>query len=251
MPTIPKPRFVNRGAAGLLRKASVPSVLTAPPKPGPVAKYRIAPGLDALVVPIDTLVQDPMNARNHPEANILALKASLTEFGQTKPVVVRRQTMVIVAGNGTHRCAKELGWTDIAASVVDMTDAEAAAYGVADNRTAELATWNLDILTTLEKVISADGRTMTGYTIDELQALRAREAGWVPPAVNGGDSETFHTIKLVLTDEQKNIVEVVTGMLQERTRNKKLTESEAVTLALEEWLPKPSYEITDAGENDT
>jgi hypothetical protein len=106
----------------------------------------IAEPLRALSVPIDSLNLDPANARMHGEKNMAAIKASLAQFGQRKPIVVQRKGMVVRAGNGTVQAAKALGWTEIAAVVIDDDNATAAQFAIADNRTAELAEWDDDIL---------------------------------------------------------------------------------------------------------
>lgn len=113
------------------------------------------PGLLPLLVPISQLEEDPDNVRLHPEDNLEALESSLRTFGQTKPVVVRLERyaspsqsmpdsgrMVVVAGNGTLRTAKVLGWTHLAAVEFAGPKRFADAYAIADNRIPELAAWD-------------------------------------------------------------------------------------------------------------
>ena len=104
----------------------------------------IVQGLRPLAVRCDTLVPDPKNARDHDERNLDTIRASLVRFGQRQPIVVQRQGMRVRAGNGRLKVARQLGWDFIAAVVVDESDAEAAAYAIVDNRSAELASWNLE-----------------------------------------------------------------------------------------------------------
>ena len=98
-------------------------------------------------IAIAELTPDPQNARQHDQTNLKAIEGSLREFGQRKPIVIS-QTNVIVAGNGTFEAAKRLGWTDIQAVRVpaDWDANRIKAFALADNRTAELAEWNADIL---------------------------------------------------------------------------------------------------------
>ena len=53
-----------------------------------------------------------------------------------------------MAGNGTVEAAKRLGWTEIQAVRVpaEWDENQIKAFALADNRTAELAEWNTDIL---------------------------------------------------------------------------------------------------------
>ena len=96
---------------------------------------------------ISQLIPDPNNARKHDQVNIKAIEHSLENFGQRKPIVVS-QTNLIVAGNGTVEAAKSIGWTQIEAVRIpsDWTDEQIKAFAIADNKTAELATWDKAIL---------------------------------------------------------------------------------------------------------
>lgn len=93
------------------------------------------------------LTQDPNNARKHDENNLKAIEGSLVAFGQRKPIVIDKDG-VIVAGNGTVRAAERLGWETIQAVRVpaDWTDDQIKAFALADNRTAELATWDQQVM---------------------------------------------------------------------------------------------------------
>ena len=97
--------------------------------------------LKQLAIPMADLTLNPTNPRTHGEESIEAIKASLKRFGQRKPIVVQREGMVVRAGNGTLTAAQELGWEMIAALVIDEVDSEARAFGLVDNRTAELSEW--------------------------------------------------------------------------------------------------------------
>jgi ParB-like chromosome segregation protein Spo0J len=106
----------------------------------------IVEALRHLELNIGTIKTDSQNARVHSRRNIDAIKASLRQFGQRKPVVVRRSTMTVEAGNGTLVAARELGWDTIAAVVLDDDQVTATAYALADNRTGELADWDDEAL---------------------------------------------------------------------------------------------------------
>jgi|SRR5271155_497071 len=124
-------------------------------------------------VPIDSIYPDPANVRLHPEKNIQIIKASLQRFGQQKPVVVD-QKGIIRAGNGTYAAAKALGWTHIDVVYTQLTGPDAAAYAIADNRSAELAEWDVGALmqqfATLEPVL----QQAAGFTPDEIKKLAAK-----------------------------------------------------------------------------
>lgn len=112
---------------------------------------------------------DPANARKHDERNIGAIVASLKRFGQQKPIVVD-SSHVVRAGNGTLEAARLLGWTEIDCVVTDLKGSEATAYAIADNRTAELASWDDDVLAaTLNGLLADDADLLAAAGFDEAE----------------------------------------------------------------------------------
>lgn len=131
---------------------------------------HIAEALRPLAVPVGSLLSDPANARTHGPQNLDAIAGSLAVYGQQKPVVVRQETMTVVAGNGTLEAARRLGWTHIAANVVPMDAATAAGFAIADNRSSELAGWDPGAL---DKLL----RTVNTGNDERLDAMMAELAG--------------------------------------------------------------------------
>lgn len=124
------------------------------------------------------LALDPANARKHNEQNLEAIKASLARFGQQKPIVVD-SSGVVRAGNGTLAAAKALGWAEIDCVVTDLQGAEAMAYAIADNRTAELAEWDEAVLTATLQALEAEDASLlldAGFDEKELAKLVAQTA---------------------------------------------------------------------------
>lgn len=128
----------------------------AKPTKTPPDLSHIAEPLRPLAVPVAQLALDPANARLHPERNLSSIEASLRTYGQRKPIVVRRQGMVVEAGNGTLDAARRLGWTHLAAVVVDDDPITATGYAISDNRTAELAEWDDEVLARLLRDLRAE-----------------------------------------------------------------------------------------------
>jgi ParB family chromosome partitioning protein len=125
---------------------------------------------------IADLTPDPQNARQHDDKNLKAIMGSLKEFGQRKPIVIT-EAGVIVAGNGTVEAAKRLGWTQIEAVEIpnDWTPDKIKAFALADNRTAELATWKTEVLSAqlielqeLDVEIEAFGFDQQQSTMDDF-----------------------------------------------------------------------------------
>ena len=122
------------------------------------------------LVAIDSLSPDPANARKHPEKNLDAIIASLRAFGQQKPIVVDARGIVI-AGNGTLEAARRIGWKEIAIVRSDLKPIEATAFGIADNRTSELAAWDYEVLQSL--VDGLEGEDVLGAIGFDETALKS------------------------------------------------------------------------------
>lgn len=90
------------------------------------------------------------NARNNEKA-IPAVAESIREFGLKGQIVLEsRENPVIVAGHTRWAACKLLGWDEIPDERIDycddLTDEQIRAYRLADNKLAELATWNKTLL---------------------------------------------------------------------------------------------------------
>jgi site-specific DNA-methyltransferase (adenine-specific) len=127
------------------------------------------------LVKIDALDLDPRNARKHDAKNLKAIADSLEQFGQRKPIVVWGKT--VVAGNGTMAAARTLGWTEIQIVRVpdDWSADQVKAYALADNRSAELAVWDEQVLASqlLELQEAEFDIELLGFELptDELQEV--------------------------------------------------------------------------------
>jgi hypothetical protein len=80
---------------------------------------------------------------------------------------------IVRAGNGTLEAARRLGWDTVAVVETELNGVEATAYAIADNRTAELAEWDDDVLAaTLNSLAIEDGLLdAAGFDEDELEKL--------------------------------------------------------------------------------
>lgn len=118
-------------------------------------------------VKIESLMLDPNNAMTHPEENLKAIKESLSQFGQRKNIVVRNG--VIIAGNGTVMAARELGWDEVwIDDASHLTEQEAKAYALADNRTAQLGVWDNDKLGEQLQELYEDGYAIADIGFDDV-----------------------------------------------------------------------------------
>lgn len=181
---------------------------------------HIVADLHPLATPMSKLRPDPKNARLHGEVNLAAVKRSLVRFKQRKPVIVRRSTCTITAGNATFTAALELGWKHIAAVWVDDDDASATGYAIADNRTAELAEWDAATLARLTAELresEAELLADIGFTAAELAAILP-PADWTPPDKEGdiGDHQRQPSRSVRFDKDQWNVVQQLGDNLGER-----------------------------------
>lgn len=130
-------------------------------------------------VEISTLVPDPENVRIHSVKNMMAITASLQEFGQQIPLVVGAGNIVL-KGNGSLACMKQMGWKQCYIHRTNLAGASAIHFAVADNRSAELAEWNLEQLSiNIQKDEDyATHLLKHGWTNAEIEPLRLAE--WNP-----------------------------------------------------------------------
>jgi DNA modification methylase len=124
---------------------------------------------------IAELSNDPANARKHNDKNIEAIIASLRRFGQQKPIVIDRNN-IVRAGNGTLEAARRLGWDSIDCVNTSLEGSDAIAYAIADNRTAELAEWDDDVLAAQLNGLLTESEEIAlaaGWTAEEIEAMVA------------------------------------------------------------------------------
>lgn len=156
----------------------------------------IAEPLRSLAVPCDSLILDPANARKHGGPNLEAIKGSLATYGQRKLVVARSDTRTVIAGNGTLEAARALGWSHLAVVFTDDDPVTAAGFAIADNRTAELAEWDAEVLDRLlQEVEVGDERLQQMFAdLAEAEEAVARDAQAPSPPEDfpevGADVET-------------------------------------------------------------
>lgn len=139
-------------------------------------KIRIDESLSPLVQAIDLFEPYPGNPR---EGDTEAIRRSLRRFGQKKPIVARDlgkgKAFQIVAGNHLWAAMKEEEMETIAASVSRMSDEDAQAYLIADNRTAELGGYNeVDLAQILGELRSRGDLEGTGYNDRQVEQFLAR-----------------------------------------------------------------------------
>src|SRR6202041_1709607 len=95
---------------------------------------------------VDKLIPYAKNPRTHSAAQVAQIAASIAEFGFNNPILVDTKAGII-AGHGRLLAARKLGLTEVPVIVLDhLSEAQKRAYVIADNKLAENAGWDDDML---------------------------------------------------------------------------------------------------------
>jgi DNA modification methylase len=130
--------------------------------------------------PVDSLVPYVNNARTHSDEQVAQIAASIREFGWTNPILVDGERGLI-AGHGRLKAARLLGLTQVPViELAHLSAAQKRAYVLADNRLAENAGWDKELLALelSELQTSEFDLGLLGFSDDELDDL-----------LNSGDKE--------------------------------------------------------------
>jgi DNA modification methylase len=129
---------------------------------------------------LEQLTADPENRRTHPARNLEAIASALRDVGAARSIVIDEAGRIL-AGNGVATAARSIGLSKvriietagdevIAVRRRGLTDEQKRALAIYDNRTGELAEWNLEQLTKDRDAGVAFGPL---WTPDEQAALFA------------------------------------------------------------------------------
>src|SRR5258706_8900505 len=133
----------------------------------------------------------PRNARTHSRKQVKQIAAAIKEFGFTNPVLIDESDQII-AGHGRVAAAKLLGLAEVPTLQLSHLNAiQKRAYILADNRLAEKAGWDKEILAVELQGLLDDGFevVLTGFEVPEVDVVldmsaeakfdRQRSPGWL------------------------------------------------------------------------
>ena len=123
------------------------------------------------------LVADPQNTRKHSQRNLGFIERSLNEIGAARSIVIDEDNRIL-AGNGTVEAAALAGIDKvrvieadgneiIAVRRVGLTETQKKRLSLYDNRSAELASWDIDLL----KILGDEVTVSDFFFQDELASL--------------------------------------------------------------------------------
>lgn len=130
--------------------------------------------------PIGTLLPYAGNPRSHSKKQVRQIARSIESFGFCNPLLVDEAGGVI-AGHGRLAAARQLGMAAVPAiELVGLNDGQKRALALADNKLAENAAWDLELLTKelqfLAELELDFDITVTGFATPEIDLLLAGQA---------------------------------------------------------------------------
>jgi DNA modification methylase len=141
----------------------------------PIQPSDLAEGLGLQIEhrPVEALVPYARNARTHSEAQVALIAGSIREFGFVSPVLVDGANGII-AGHGRVMAARRLGLATVPViELAHLSEAQRRAYVLADNRLAEQAGWDREMLALEVADLAEFGIDLAtlGFEAAELDAL--------------------------------------------------------------------------------
>jgi len=127
--------------------------------------------------PIDVLIPYARNAKQHSDAQVAQIAASIVEFGWGAPILVDGQNNVI-AGHGRLLAARKLGMTEVpVVPMTHLTEIQRRALILADNKLGENASWDDELLGLELAELKGAGvdLAITGFSAEEWASLIAGE----------------------------------------------------------------------------
>ena len=125
---------------------------------------------------IEKVIENPRNPNKHPETQIKLLANIMKVQGWRNPITISKLSGFITKGAGRKKAALLNGWTEAPFDYQDYEN-EAAEYAdlIADNRIAELAEPDLDLVKEILESIENLDAELTGYDLDDLLSEEAED----------------------------------------------------------------------------
>jgi len=155
------------------------------------------------------LTPDPRNARRHTDRNVGMIRDALAEVGAARSIVIDERG-VILAGNATAKAATEAGLklqvidadgdSIVAVRRSNLSAKQKTRLALFDNRAAEEAGWDVDVLSGLNDDGLLDGM----WSAEELDRLLSVAPDW-GDSIGGlpdGDRSPFQQMTFTVSDEQ-------------------------------------------------
>lgn len=171
---VPPTRKKKRTEPAATKTSTKPAEQETQPSPPAAGTDAIALNMNtdeppAVWVDVDKLVPWSKNPRRN-EPSVETVIKSIRRFGWGAPLTARKANGEIIGGHTRIKAAKVLGIKRVPVRYMDLTEAEAHALAIADNKTNELAGW--DDMLLAETVFTFDNLDGLGFDDKEIDLLR-------------------------------------------------------------------------------
>ena len=156
------------------------------------------------------------NPRIIPEEAVERVAASIREFGFQQPIVVDKDGVIIV-GHTRLKAAEMLGLEKAPVVVADLSPEKARAYRLADNKTNEATSWDINILDGELADLSSLGLDFTmdvfGFDVDTISPDGFFDDFSLPD----GDKGNIVQITFTLSSHQADTIQAALELIDEDT----------------------------------
>jgi DNA modification methylase len=159
------------------------------------------------------------NAKKHPISQIKKIAQSIQEFGFNQPIVIDSKNIIIV-GHGRYEASKLLKLEEVPILQIDLSEQQAKAYRLADNKLNE-SKWDMDLVIEELKELAGEMVDLTGFDknlILEVQEFETPEPPKSPNTKTGeifqlgdhrlmcGDSANAEDVKKIMDNQKAQLI---------------------------------------------
>jgi len=136
------------------------------------------------MVEVSKLKPNPRNPNKHPPEQLDLYSKVIRHQGWRRPIVVSRQSGLVVTGHGALQTALKMGWKTVPVDYQDFASKEdELGHLLADNKLPELSELSAEEARAIEMELSREAfdLELTGMDLQEIEKLRRSES-------NGGEA---------------------------------------------------------------
>ena len=159
------------------------------------------------------------NTRKHTKEDVKYIENSIKEFGMNDPIGIWGKENLVVEGHGRLMACKNLGIEEVPTIRLDhLSDEQRKAYAIAHNKTAEMSSWNIELLD-LELAELDTDMSLFGFE-EEKEEIEITEDNYEPeevinPKTKPGDIYLLGKHRLMCGDStnQEDVLKLMNGEL--------------------------------------
>lgn len=156
-------------------------------------------------VTLEQLIPYVNNAKIHSDEQVTKIASSIREFGFLSPVLIDRN-FNIIAGHGRVMAAKKLNMETVPCVFIEgLSENQRKAYILADNRLAELASWDMNLVGLEIGELEYEGFDIDLVGFDNMD-ITGDDFG-TDFSLPDGDKPDVYQMTFTLRKQQKDLIE--------------------------------------------